>query len=61
MKNNIVITGGGSGIGKEIALNLSKRFNVIICGRNISKLKAVAGKSVNIYYFKYRILILGIF
>ena len=45
MKNNIVITGGGSGIGKEIALNLSNRFNIIICGRKLSKLKAVASIS----------------
>ena len=37
---NIIVTGGGSGIGLAIAKKLSKeKANVIIIGRNESKLK----------------------
>lgn len=37
-KNYILITGSSSGIGKNIAINLSKEYNVILHGRNIEKL-----------------------
>lgn len=40
--NTILITGGGSGIGLELARQFSKLNNrVIICGRNIDKLRSV--------------------
>ncbi|MFZ2314469.1 MAG: SDR family oxidoreductase [Gammaproteobacteria bacterium] len=37
---HILITGGGSGIGSELALQLSQTHRVIIVGRNIDKLLA---------------------
>ncbi len=54
MKNrnlNILITGGGSGIGAALARDLGADGNsVIICGRKEKNLNDVAGKSKNIYY-----------
>ncbi len=54
MKNrhlNILITGGGSGIGAAIAKALSADgHSVIICGRREKNLKEVAGKNKNISY-----------
>ena len=47
---NIVITGGGSGIGKAIAYRLSNNHKVIICGRKESKLKETKLLSSNISY-----------
>ena len=47
---NIVITGGGSGIGKAIACRLSKNHKIIICGRKESKLKEVSSFSHNIAF-----------
>ena len=45
LKNNtILITGGSSGIGLEIASRLSKDNKVLICGRKESKLKAAKQK-----------------
>ena len=44
MKNNktVIITGGGTGIGKGIALKLAKNnFNIILASRNISNLQKV--------------------
>ena len=34
-----IISGGGSGIGRAIALRLSKEHNVILCGRNAKNLE----------------------
>ncbi|WP_276370988.1 SDR family NAD(P)-dependent oxidoreductase [Chryseolinea sp. H1M3-3] len=48
--NTILITGGGSGIGEALAINLSKENKVVICGRNEDKLKRVSAKSDNIDY-----------
>jgi len=48
---NIVITGGGSGIGAAIALSLSKDDNnIIICGRREDRLKDVSDDRKNIAY-----------
>lgn len=51
LKNKtIAITGGGSGIGEALALQLAPDNNIIICGRNEEKLKVVASKNKNISY-----------
>jgi len=48
---NIILTGGGSGIGAAIAQELDKEnYSVIICGRRDLKLKRVAEKSNQIRY-----------
>ncbi len=47
----ILITGGGSGIGKALAAQLSHHNTVLICGRNESKLKDVANTYKNIRYY----------
>ena len=39
--STVLITGGNSGIGRELALELVKNNTVIICGRDQSKLEAV--------------------
>lgn len=51
LKNKtILITGGGSGIGEALALQLATDNKVVICGRNKKNLKTVADKSENIFY-----------
>jgi len=48
---NIVISGGGSGIGAALAEELSSEgHSVIICGRRIDKLQQVVEKSENINF-----------
>ncbi|MGB8216471.1 MAG: SDR family oxidoreductase [Candidatus Methanoperedens sp.] len=48
---NILITGGGSGIGAALAVDLAANgHSVIICGRREKNLKEVAGTSKNVYY-----------
>ena len=48
----ILVTGGGSGIGFQIAQLFSKRGNkVVIAGRNEEKLKQAAAKLQNVDYF----------
>ncbi|GAB7086261.1 SDR family NAD(P)-dependent oxidoreductase [Marinifilum fragile] len=37
-KEFVLITGASSGIGKEISIQLSLNFNVVLCGRNLEKL-----------------------
>jgi uncharacterized oxidoreductase len=46
----ILLTGGGSGIGEAFALHLAENNEVVICGRNESRLKAVASNHNNISY-----------
>lgn len=42
MKSNyVLITGSSSGIGKEIAIQLSKNYNIVLNGRNINRLNEV--------------------
>lgn len=55
LKNrNIVITGGGSGIGKAMAKKFSSEgANVIIIGRNEEKLKKTVNNSRNMSYIVY--------
>ena len=38
-KEYVLITGASSGIGRQIAITLSERENIIICGRNTQKLE----------------------
>lgn len=38
----ILITGGGSGIGEALAIQLAHFNKVVICGRNEERLKKVA-------------------
>lgn len=46
----ILITGGGSGIGEALALQLANDNRVIICGRTEENLKKVGSKNSNISY-----------
>lgn len=46
----ILLTGGGSGIGEALALQLANDNTIIICGRNENKLKTVSAKNKNITY-----------
>ena len=48
-----VITGGGSGLGCALALELTKRQqNVLVVGRNLNNLQATAKQSPHIEYFR---------
>jgi uncharacterized oxidoreductase len=46
----VLITGGGSGIGEALAVQLAKDNQVIICGRSEEKLRQVSAKSENISF-----------
>jgi uncharacterized oxidoreductase len=48
--STILITGGGSGIGEALAMELSVNNKVVVCGRNEERLKRVASKSEHISY-----------
>lgn len=47
----ILITGGGSGIGSELAISLANDNQVIICGRQEDKLRKTAAKNKAISYY----------
>ena len=52
-KKIVWITGGGTGIGKELAKNFCDRnFRVIISGRRLKKLKDVQKFNKTNYYFR---------
>lgn len=52
LKNyTILITGGGSGIGAELAVQLANHNKIIVAGRNESSLKSVAEKHPNISHY----------
>ena len=60
MKDNktVIITGGGTGIGKGIALKLAKNnYNVILASRNVSNLEKVKNECLK-YISSDQILIL---
>jgi NAD(P)-dependent dehydrogenase (short-subunit alcohol dehydrogenase family) len=42
-KQFVLITGATSGIGKEIAIQLSKKYNIVVHGRNLVKLDDILG------------------
>ncbi|MCF0187659.1 MAG: SDR family NAD(P)-dependent oxidoreductase, partial [Bacteroidaceae bacterium] len=44
MKEYVLITGSSSGIGEEIAKNLSTKYNVILNGRDKERLESVKEK-----------------
>ena len=44
MKETLFLTGATAGIGEEIAIELSKKYNVILSGRNIEKLEVLKTK-----------------
>ena len=39
MKKTVIITGATDGIGKALAILLSKEYNLALCGRNEDKMK----------------------
>lgn len=43
----VMVTGASDGIGKQLAIQLSRRFDVILVGRNREKLEAVAKLCAN--------------
>ena len=47
MKNYSLITGSSSGIGKQIAIQLSKKNNLIISGTKLSELKKIASSKIS--------------
>lgn len=53
LKNNIIlITGGSSGIGLELARKLSEKNTVLICGRSLNKLEKAKKLLLNIEIFQ---------
>lgn len=44
MKETVLLTGATAGIGEEIAISLSKQYNIVLSGRNIEKLEALKAK-----------------
>ncbi|MTI87532.1 MAG: SDR family NAD(P)-dependent oxidoreductase [Balneolaceae bacterium] len=50
--NTILITGGSSGLGLEMARKFSTHNKVLICGRNIDKLKQAQEKIPGIHIFQ---------
>lgn len=44
MKETLFLTGATAGIGEEIAIEVSKQYNIILSGRNIEKLEALKTK-----------------
>ncbi|AWW31499.1 oxidoreductase [Echinicola strongylocentroti] len=55
--NTILITGGSSGIGLELASRLSKNNNILICGRSKEKLAAAKQKIPLIQVFSCNLAI----
>lgn len=52
MKKTILITGATDGIGKALAILLSKEYNLALCGRNEDKMKALVQElgDCHVYY-----------
>ena len=44
MKKTVIITGATDGIGKALAILLSKEYNLALCGRNEDKMKQLVQK-----------------
>lgn len=50
----LFVTGASSGIGREIAIELSEKYNLILCSRNEDKLKETAclcNKQSNVSFY----------
>ena len=43
-KEYILITGASSGMGEEMAMSFSEKYNVILCGRDLERLNGVKNK-----------------
>ena len=46
-KEYILITGASSGMGEEMAVNFSEKYNIILCGRDLERLNGVRNKCAN--------------
>jgi NAD(P)-dependent dehydrogenase (short-subunit alcohol dehydrogenase family) len=44
MTETVLLTGATAGIGEEIAIEISKNYNIVLSGRNIQKLEALKEK-----------------
>ena len=62
IKKNVLITGATSGIGEATAILLSKKYNLIICGRResrLSTLKDKLSKHTNVITLKFDVRDIG--
>jgi len=52
----VLVTGASSGVGREVAITLSKKYHLILCGRNemaLQQTKALCNPACRIVFWKY--------